>query len=169
MSHHIVRRLTALARNGVLTHFLSLSAQDIWMRFGHAIQESVLRNYVSTMDFDADAVFGVYDGGLVPVGVAHMAIAGDSAEVGLSVLARARKQGIGAAMLEQAIRHGKSLGLKKITVLCLQENSGMRRLAEKFFMETTSEGREVEADLELLQSPPDAVGQPSPGTVPPVP
>ncbi len=72
-------------------------------------------------------------------------------------------------MLEQAIRHGKSLGLKKITVLCLQENSGMRRLAEKFFMEATSEGREVEADLELLQSPSDAAGQPSPGTVPPVP
>src|SRR5690349_3570349 len=98
-----VSELTRGQRAALLRHFLALDAHDRRLRFGAPIGAVTLRSYVSRIDFERDAVFGIYDEELELDGVAHLARAGEHAELGISVLAAQRNQGAGGALLERAL------------------------------------------------------------------
>ena len=81
-----VQRLNEGARPQLLEHFLRLSSEDLRLRFGTTFGPSAIAQYVERIDFDHDAVLGVYDDALTLIGVVHVAFSGDSAELGLSIL-----------------------------------------------------------------------------------
>jgi hypothetical protein len=81
-----VQRLTEGSRPGLARHFLSLDREDVRLRFGVVIPAAAMAEYVERIDFDTDAVFGVYDEELALAAVAHVAFTGDMAELGVSVL-----------------------------------------------------------------------------------
>lgn len=96
----LVRELASKDREQMLTHFLSLDEEDRLLRFGQMVPDHVIENYVRTIDFGRDTVFGVFDHNLELIGVGHLAYLpaeGDkrTAEFGVSVLERARGRGVG--------------------------------------------------------------------------
>jgi RimJ/RimL family protein N-acetyltransferase len=132
----LVRELTAADRDALLTHFVSLGDDDRLLRFGQAAPDRVIENYVRSIDFTRDKVFGVYDHALELVGVGHLAYLpaeGEqrTAEFGVSVLERSRGKGIGSKLFERAAMHGRNTRVTTLYMYCLSRNTTMMHIAKK--------------------------------------
>src|SRR4051812_45644734 len=99
MSGLPVQRLNASARDAYLAHLAALLPADVRLRFGSTLSADAIAAYVQRIDFDHDALFGVYGAGLDLVGAAHLAFGGDIAELGVSVATGARRRGVGGAII----------------------------------------------------------------------
>ena len=77
MSAIHVHRLTEAARPKLLEHFLRLDTEDIRLRFGSPLGSDAIAAYVQGINFDTDAVFGVYEDQLGLAAAAHVASGAD--------------------------------------------------------------------------------------------
>jgi hypothetical protein len=68
-----VRELHADYREEILNHLLHLNDEDRRLRFGTQIPDEVIRHYVEYLNFNKDAIFGVFDLDLKLIGMAHLA------------------------------------------------------------------------------------------------
>jgi len=144
-----VTELSRVHRAALLRHFFALDAHDRWLRFGAAISATALRAYVAGIDFERDAVFGIFDADLELNAVAHVARASDHAELGISVLAAHRNQGAGGALLMRAVLRARNWGVRMLYMHCLRENDTMMYIARKQGMRIVTEQGEANAWLGL--------------------
>jgi GNAT superfamily N-acetyltransferase len=152
-----VQRLVESARPALRQHFLSLDSEDLRLRFGVTLSSPGIVNYVDGIDFDVDAVFGVYDDDLALVGVAHVGFSEDMAELGVSVLATQRGQGIGSALLARAAEHVRNRFVTRLFMHCLAENGRMLHMARKLGMKICIDTGEADAFLRLAPADPASV------------
>lgn len=132
----LVRELTAIDRDQLLEHFLALGDEDRLLRFGQVVRNAVIENYVRSIDFTRDTVFGVFDHELELVGVGHLAYLpaeGDkrTAEFGVSVLERSRGMGIGSKLFERAAIRSRNTHVTTLYMYCLSRNTTMMHIAKK--------------------------------------
>lgn len=153
----IVQRLVEASRPALRQHFLSLDAEDLRLRFGAAISPAAIVAYVDGIDFDVDAVFGVYDDELALAGVAHVGFSQDMAELGVSVLAGHRGHGIGSALLVRATDHVRNRFVTRLFMHCLAENARMLHMARKLGMKICVDTGEADAFLKLPPADPASV------------
>ena len=145
----LVRELSRLDRVSLEPHFLALGGEDRRLRFGVPLNDSAVRAYVARIDFERDALFGVYDDALKLIGAAHVARSDGHAELGVSVLAPHRGRGIGAALLARAHMRARNWGVRALFMHCLIENGAMMHLARKQRMQIECEAGEADAWLKL--------------------
>ncbi len=150
-----VCELTAHDRPALERHLLALGTDDRRLRFGNAMSDAAIGGYVERIDFERDALFGVFGDELELVGAAHLARAPGHAELGVSVLSKHRNAGIGGALLARAVLHARNWQLRALFMHCLRENGAMMHLARKQRMLVKTEAGEADAWLELPR--PDAV------------
>lgn len=144
-----VLQLSPANRAALSRHFLALTPEDLRLRFEHVIcQESLLR-YVDSIDFDSDAVFGVFDGSLELAGVAHLGLRGPVAEFGVSVVPGHRGEGIGTALFERSFAYARNHVIHTLFMHCLKENGAMMHIARKSGMEIVLDSAEAEAHLKV--------------------
>ena len=153
MNIHI-RELGRVERASLEPHFIALEGDDRRLRFGVALNDDAVRTYLGRIDFERDAVFGVYDDALHLIGAAHVARSDGHAELGVSVLPGQRGRGIGGALLARAHTRARNWGVHALFMHCLAENGAMMHLARKQEMEIVIEAGEADAWLKL--SPADA-------------
>lgn len=127
--HLNARHLNPSHRPALLAHFCALSRRDSYLRFGTYVGAESIANYVNGMDFDRSTVLGVYDEGLELLGVAHLCPEQGVVELGISVLASARRRGIGTLLLRRALSHARMVGADRLFMHCLAENGDLMRLA----------------------------------------
>ena len=144
-----VRELTALDRPAYEQHLLALGTEDRRLRFGTPPADSVVRAYVERIDFERDALFGVFSDDLALVGAAHLARGDEHAELGVSVLPEYRGRGFGGALLERAMLRARNWRRPKLFMHCLRENATMMHLAQKLGMHVATQAGEADAWLEL--------------------
>jgi GNAT superfamily N-acetyltransferase len=152
-----VQRLNEGARPQLLEHFLRLSSEDLRLRFGTTFGPSGIAQYVERIDFDHDAVLGVYDDALTLIGVVHVAFSGDSAELGLSILPGHRGRGVGSALFARAADHARNRFVKRLYMHCLSENGAMMHIAKKSGMSICIDTGEADAFLKLTPADPVSV------------
>jgi RimJ/RimL family protein N-acetyltransferase len=150
----MVRVLTSADRERLVAHFLALDSDDRLLRFGQAAPDHVIENYVRSMDFTRDTVFGVFDHQLQMVGVGHLAYLpadgnGRTAEFGVSVLESARGQGIGSKLFERAAIRSRNTHVTTLYMHCLSRNSTMMHIAKKSGMKIEYAYGEADAYLSL--------------------
>jgi GNAT superfamily N-acetyltransferase len=143
----IIRQLDSGARKALTAHFLALSTADRRLRFGTPVGAAAVGRYVDGIDFERDAVFGVHEEELI--GVAHLALRGRDAELGLSVLGAHRGRGIGSALFGRAATRARNRSMSALVMRALHGNAPIIRLARRFGMEIIRVGDETEARLEL--------------------
>lgn len=124
-------RLDALHFHELVTHFLALPPQDRRLRFGRAMTDEAVIDYVGGIDFERDAVYGVVDPVLDIAGALHLACGAHGIELGLSVLPQARGAGIGTRLLEHAAEVARERGAARLYVRDLARNEAMQRLARR--------------------------------------
>jgi GNAT superfamily N-acetyltransferase len=156
MEHNLqaVTELSRMHRAALLRHFLALDAHDRRLRFGAPNSAATLRAYVGRIDFERDAVFGIFDADLELAGLAHLARGREHAELGISVLAAQRSQGVGAALLMRAVLRARNWGVHTLYMHCLRENETMMHIARRQGMRIVTEQGEANAWLAL--APADA-------------
>ena len=149
-----VKQLSSLSREALARHFLALPSEDHRLRFGRSMAPAAIREYVAGLDFDRDAVFGIFDDELELVGAAHVAPLADGAELGVSVLPGHRGQGVGSALFGRAHAYARNQLLRQLFMHCLAENKAMMHIARKAGMTIVTEAGEAAASLAL--APTDA-------------
>ncbi len=145
----LVIQLTSVARGSIASHLLALKAEDRRLRFGCAMADETLANYVQRIDFNRDALFGVYDTKLHLVGVCHVAQARGVAEFGVSVSPGERNRGIGSILVSRAALHARNAGISALYMHCLAENRGIMHVARKLGMRIVTERGEADGQLAL--------------------
>lgn len=144
-----VLQLSETNRDAMRRHFLTLSDEDLRLRFEHVISENTLLRYADSIDFERDAVFGVFDADLGLAGVAHLGLRGGVAEFGVSVAPGHRGEGIGTALYRRAYEYSRNHRITTLFVHCLKENAAMMHIARKAGMEIVLDAAEVEAHLHV--------------------
>lgn len=152
-----VRSLSDRHRARILIHLLALTAPDRFLRFGYAASDAQLAHYADTIDFSRDEVFGIFNRRLELVATAHLALlpsssAGREAELGLSVLPRARGRGFGRRLFELAMLHARNRRIDALVIHTLNENAAMLHIVTSAGATVLREGGETIARLRL---PPD--------------
>ena len=74
-------------------------------------------------------MLGVYGDELELLGVAHLCPEQGVVELGISVLAGARRRGIGTLLMRRALGHARLAGARQLFMHCLAENEDLMRLA----------------------------------------
>lgn len=146
---HVHRLAEASSRPKLREHFLSLDANDVRLRFGAQLGPDAIAAYVDGIDFDTDAVFGVYDDELGLAAAAHVAFGPDGAELGVSVVPGFRSRGIGSALFARAIEHARNRFVTRMYMHCLSENAAMMHIARKSGMKICVDTGEADAFLKL--------------------
>jgi GNAT superfamily N-acetyltransferase len=149
--------LSANAREPYLAHLLALSGDDVRLRFGVPQGEAAITAYVARIDFDADVIFAVHGDALALAGAAHLAFAGDLAELGVSVLPHDRRRGIGAALVARAAEHARNRRTQRLFMHCLAENAVMIRIAQRAGMTVAIDAGDADGYLMLPPSTPMSV------------
>jgi len=145
----VTRRLPRSERAKFAAHLKQLDSGDRRLRFGLALPDTGIDEYVERLDFDRDVVFAVHDDALRLAGAAHLARARAHAELGISVLPSGRGRGVGAALLARAHVHARNWGAQVLLMRCLTENAAMMHLARKQGMRVDAHGAEADAHLAL--------------------
>lgn len=138
----------------ILRHLLSLDARDRYLRFGYAANDEHIHAYVDGLNFERDAIFGIYDRRLELLAMAHIAYSvnpqfASCAEFGVSVLKRARGRGYGGYLFERAVVHARNEGVTMMFIHALSENTPMLRIARKAGATVERDGTESDAYLVL--------------------
>ena len=149
-----VREISRTDRDALERHLLALGSEDRRLRFGIALNDASVRSYVVRIDFERDALFGVYDEELHLAGAAHVARGDTHAELGVSVHPALRNRGLGGTLLERACLRARNWGVSGLFMHCLKENAAMMHLARKQNMKIVTEAGEADAWLAL--APADA-------------
>jgi GNAT superfamily N-acetyltransferase len=149
-----IRSLGENHRARIGSHLVALDAHDRYYRFGFAANDAQIERYVAGLDFDRDEIFGIYNRHLVLIAVAHLAYVGDSvlktyAEFGVSVLAQARGRHFGARLFDRALMHARNVGVAKMYVHVLSENTVMLNIARRAGAIVKRDGSESEGHLLL--------------------
>lgn len=162
-----IRDLHARHRGRILDHLLELDEHDRYLRFGYKATTEQIRQYVASIDFKRDEVFGIFNSRLHLVAVAHLAAmpgrgpSGDGSsrgramEFGVSVLKSGRGKGLGLRLFTHAIMHARNQQASHMMIHALSENAPMLRIAAKAGATIERDGPDAEAWLKL---PPDTVG-----------
>jgi RimJ/RimL family protein N-acetyltransferase len=154
-SNILVRELHAGHRERIRAHLLALCEEDRMLRFGMIAIDSVISDYVDSIDFARDSVFAVFDEKLEILGMAHLAyqpIAKNgsvTAEFGVSVSEEGRGFGVGSALFERAFIHGRNTKVDILYVHCLSSNAAMMHIARKAGMSVEYAYGEADAYLRL--------------------
>ena len=152
-----VQRLNDSARATLVAHLLALPAEDRRLRFGSSLSPEAVTAYVDGIDFGRDAVLAVHDDRLALVGVAHVALGDDLAELGLSVLPAHRGSGIGSALFERAAAHARNRSMPRLFMHCLSENGPIMRIAQRFGMDIVTGVGDADAHLALAPASPVSI------------
>lgn len=149
-----IRSLGENHRARIARHLKALDAHDRYYRFGFAANDAQIDRYVDGLDFERDEIFGIYNRNLVLIAVAHLAYAPDtganpSAEFGVSVLPKARGRHYGSRLFERAVMHARNVGVSKLYVHVLSENTAMLRIASHAGAAFVRDGAETEGYLTL--------------------
>lgn len=158
-----VRELHAGHRNKILDHLLHLNEEDRRLRFGAQTPNEVIHDYVQSLNFTRDTVFGYFDPQLNLIGMAHLAYLPktkgkpQAAEFGVSVLPDGRGQGIGTALLARASVHSRNTHVETLFVHCLANNRAMMQLAQKAGMRVEYAYGDADAYLKLPPANPATI------------
>ncbi|HLY28162.1 MAG TPA: GNAT family N-acetyltransferase [Aggregatilineales bacterium] len=149
-----IKELSSVEAPLLEQHFLALPSEDRRLRFGAVLSDQAVCTYLRNIDYERDALFGVWGDELQIVGAAHLARLDGHAELGVSVLPGHRGLGLGGALLGRAHKHARNWGVRAMFMHCMSENSAIMHLARKQGMDVVTNTGEADAWLKLPPADP---------------
>jgi len=132
-------------------HLLRLDQDSRSNRFGGAVSEEFITNYVGTIGSLDAIIHGFFIDGVLrgaaelrPVGTAPP----DEAEVAFSIEQPWQSHGVGSALLDRTLLAARNRGIKLLHMSCLAHNERMQQLARKFDAELSFDFGSVVGEVE---------------------
>lgn len=148
--YRLIHVLGPLDRPRLKDHFLRLSPDDRRLRFGGALPDDMLLEYVDHIDFSRDQVLAAFDARFEVIAVAHVGfLPGGTAELGLSVQSDHRREGLAMRLVRRAINSATTHRCNRLWIHFLTENRAMASLTRKLGMRTIAVLGESDAYLDL--------------------
>lgn len=148
------RKLSILDKSKLINHIQNLQGEERRLRFGGTVSDDYIADYVEKSFNGTSKWFGVdhIDGRIVAA--CHVAIFNDDAELGCSVDADFRNQGLAQLMFDRAVTWLRSRGINHVFMHCLSENGAMKHIARKNEMTVVSCYGEADAEVKLEPATP---------------
>jgi RimJ/RimL family protein N-acetyltransferase len=147
-----IRKLTPADRPAIRAHLARLDPEARRKRFGHPVPPHTAAAHADGIDFSDTILFGRIDGGAVRglVAITPCGPGGTTGELGLSVEAGWRGQGLGTELTRRVFTIATNRRVGRVIVLCVADNAPMQRIARKLGGYVRSrEGTEVEMAVDL--------------------
>lgn len=140
-----VRRLKRREADLFGQHLHMLDADCRRMRFGHAVCDQFISDYVAQIEHSQADLFGAFVGGVMRgTGELHRTRAiPDLAEAAFSVERNWRRCGLGRKLLKRLVAQAQNEGITRLLMVCLPENVAMQRLARDFGRLTSAPGEDA--------------------------
>lgn len=147
---HLVRRVLQYEYPKYRKHLKALDTESRVLRFGFAVKDEAIDRLCDEFEKNPSqhVLFCVEDINLEFVGVGHIALQGEM-ELAFSVLKTHRNQGIGAALIQRAVRYCRTHGILKGQMVCLSTNTVIKKLCAKNGVKMTTDRSETYGTIEL--------------------
>ncbi len=146
-----LRKLLPTEAPALLAHLLRLPPDDRAARFMHAVSDDTIAAHVRGIDWVGGVVVGYFEAGVLR-GAAELAgRLFREVEIAVTVEPSCQDQGIGTALLGQALLIARNRRFATAHVVCLGSNRRFQRVALKFFDHLSHEDGEASADMVLEQ------------------
>jgi GNAT superfamily N-acetyltransferase len=156
----LIRKLWIGEADHYRDHLLRLDIDSRRSRFGGAVADEFIRNYVTTTFGLNAAVHGFFVEGVLrgagelrPLGPAF----GREAEAAFSIEAAWQSHGIGSALLDRTLLAARNRGIKTLHMACLANNRRMQELARKFAAELSFDFGGVVGEVAAARATPLSV------------
>lgn len=141
-------------------HLLRLDSESRRSRFGGAVSEDFIRNYVDLARGLGSVLHGFFVDGVLR-GVAELRPLGGAfsreAEAAFSIEKPWQSHGVGKALLERTLLSARNRRIKLLYMACLAENKIMQQLARKFDAELKFDFGSVEAEMRTPHPSPQSL------------
>jgi GNAT superfamily N-acetyltransferase len=153
----VIRKLWIGETDEYREHVLRLDPESRRNRFGGAVSDGFIRNYVDlSLTLDA-VVHGFFVGGVIrggaelrPLGLRFPR----QAEAAISVEKSWQSHGVGSALLRRTLLTARNRGFRLLHMACLAENRRMQQLARKFDAELSFDFGSVIGEVESSRATP---------------
>lgn len=147
---HYVRRVLPYEYSKYRKHLKSLDLESRVLRFGFAVKDEVIDTLCDQFEKNPQQhiLFCVEDINLEFIGIGHIALQGEM-ELAFSVLKEYRKQGIGDALIQRAVRYCRTRGILKGQMVCLSTNTAIKKLCVKNGIKMVNDHGETYGTIEL--------------------
>ena len=159
----LIRKLWSLEAGIYRDHLLRLDRDSRHSRFGGAVSDDFIRDYVeATYPLNA-VVHGFFVDGMLrgaaelrPLGPLGPVLSRE-AEAALSIESPWQSHGVGAALLDRTLLAARNRGIKKLHMACLANNRRMQELARKFAAELSFDFGSVVGEVAAARPTPLSV------------
>ena len=156
----LIRKLW-LAEAGIYRdHLLRLDGDSRHSRFGGAVSDEFIRDYVEATYRLNAVVHGFFVDGALR-GAAELRPLGTvmsrAAEAALSIEPRWQSHGVGSELLDRTLLAARNRGIKTLHMACLANNRHMQELARKFAAELSFDFGSVVGEVEAARPTPLSV------------
>jgi GNAT superfamily N-acetyltransferase len=141
-------------------HLLRLDAESRRARFGGAVSDEFIGDYVNVSLSLDEVVHGFFVNGTLRGAAELRAIRSDrdaDAEAAFSIEKPWQDHGVGSALLAHTLLAARNRGIRRLHMICLAENRRMQQLARKFEAELTFEYGSVVGEVEAPYPTPTSV------------
>lgn len=131
-------------------HLVRLDPETRRLRFGRGVNDDFLENYCDTVYGLNSVVYGCFVDGTLR-GVAELRLLADTwpfeAELAFSIESPWQDSGIGTELMGRALRAARNRNIGRLFMICLPENSRMRKVAKKYDARLAWHPGEIEGKL----------------------
>jgi GNAT superfamily N-acetyltransferase len=131
-------------------HLLRLDGDSRRMRFGHAVSNAFVEDYVARTDLMASVVYGAFHGEGMHAAAELRKLGeswGQEAEAAFSVERTHQDLGIGTELMGRIIKAARNRGVHHLFMSCLAENGKMQAIARKYDAELRFENGDVIGEI----------------------
>ena len=156
----VIRKLWVGETSDYRDHLLRLDSQSRRNRFGGAVSDEFIQNYIELAAGLDVVIHGFFVEGVLR-GVSELRPLGPTlvreAEAAFSIEAPWQSHGVGSALLSRTLLTARNRGYKLLHMACLAENRRMQQLARKFDAELTFDFGSVVGEVEAAHPTPLSV------------
>jgi GNAT superfamily N-acetyltransferase len=147
----VIRKLWIGESERYTEHLLRLDPESRSNRFGGAVSDEFISNYVDSIGSLDAVIHGFFVDGIL-CGAAELRALGtkfpDEAEAAFSIEKPWQSHGVGSALLDRTLLAARNRGIKLLHMSCLADNKRMQQLARKFDAELSFDFGSVVGEVE---------------------
>jgi GNAT superfamily N-acetyltransferase len=131
-------------------HLKNLDADSRYMRFGYPIRDETIDVVCDRIyrNPSKHKIFVIENENLEVIASGHISLEEDPVELAFSVLAEYQGQGMGSALMKRCIEWCQNRKIETGCMVCLQQNTAIKRLAAKYGVLITESG-EAQAEIKI--------------------